>query len=81
MYKRKSDSLELLDTLEVVHPVDSHGVDQLLSDQLSHRLGAFLAILLGLLDSNNLAVFEGDLGRDFATVRGSLIKLFIELNN
>ena len=72
-------SLEFLDTLEVIIPIDSHGVDQLLSDQLPGGLGALHTLLLGLLDGDNLAVLECNLGSNLTTVRGRLFKLLVKL--
>ena len=71
--------LELLDTLEVGVAVDSHGVDQLVPGQLPGAPGALLPFLLGLLDSHDFAILEGDQGTNFATIRGGLIKLLVKL--
>ena len=73
------DPLELLDALEVGVAVDGHGVDELVPGKLPGALGALLTVFLGLLDSHNLAVLEGDKGSDLATVGGGLIKLLVEL--
>ena len=73
------DPLELLDALEVGVAVDGHGVDELVPGQLPGALGALLTVFLGLLDSHDLAVLEGDKGSDLATVGGGLIKLLVEL--
>ena len=72
-------SLEFLDTLEVIIPIDSHGVDQLIVNQLPHRLSALLTFLLGLLDRHNLSILECHLGSNLATIRGGLFELFVEL--
>ena len=72
-------SLEFLDTLEVIIPIDSHGVDQLISGKLPHRSGALLAFLLGLLDGDDLPILECNLGSHLTTIRGGLLKLFVEL--
>ena len=72
------DSLELLDTLQVI-PIDSHGVDQLLSDQLPDGLGALHTLLLGLLDGDNLAVLECNLGSNLTTIWSGLLKLLVQL--
>ena len=73
------DPLELLDALEVGVAVDCHGVDELVPGKLPGALGALLSVFLGLLDSHDLAVLEGDKGADLATVGGGLIKLLVEL--
>ena len=72
-------SLEFLDTLEVIIPIDSHGVDQLIADQLPHRPSALLAFLLSLLDRNNLPILECNLGSHITTIRSGLFELFIKL--
>ena len=72
--------LKLLDTLEVSVAVDSHGVDELVPSQLPGAPGALLSVFLGLLDSHDLPVLEGDEGANIATIRGCLIKLLVELN-
>ena len=72
-------SLEFLDTLEVIIPIDSHGVDQLISSKLPYRSGALLAFLLGLLDGDDLPILECNLGSHLTTIRGGLLKLFVEL--
>ena len=73
------DPLELLDALKIGVAVDCHGVDELVPGKLPGALGALLSVFLGLLDSHDLAVFEGDKGADLATVGGGLIKLLVEL--
>ena len=77
---KASISLECLDALEIVNAVNGHGVNHLVSTlHFSHRLGALLTLLLGLLGDDNLAVFEDNLGSHLSTIRSRLGEILAQL--
>merc|ERR1719412_1202971 len=77
---KSSISLECLDALEIVNAVNGHGVNHLVSTlHFSHRLGALLTLLLGLLGDDNLAVFKDNLGSHLSTIRSRLGEILAQL--
>ena len=56
--------------------MDSHGLDKLVADvHVADGLGALLFFVLGLLDGDDLAILEGDLGLHVAAVRSLIFEL------
>jgi hypothetical protein len=74
-----TDALKLLNANEVIDAIDGHGLDDLVTIELSDGLGALLACFLGLLNGNKLVALQGNAGGNFASVGSSLLELLANL--
>jgi hypothetical protein len=63
-----ADPLELLKADEILHAVDGRGLEDLVAGEFAHGLGGLVALLLGLVDGDELVALVQDGGANVPTI-------------
>jgi hypothetical protein len=74
-----TDALKLLNANEIIDAIDVHGLNDLVTIELSDGHGALLAGFLGLLNGNKLVALHGNGGGNFVSIGSSLFELLAYL--